>query len=223
MKTLGIVMAKTVSTRCPDKNIAQIDGRSVFTYAVDILRASKVCDTVIVSTDSTHYADLAAQHGIGIVMREEGWDNYPYFHVSVNESRKKYERSSNQKFDNLVFVGANCIFLRPSWVRAGLDILLNYHYNDMPIDLITNDMDIVPIGICRIVLDGVTAPNTFKFCHSGLLCDFDWPDELALAAEIMEAIVKGHIHYPLNERIHDDRLKQIERSPNHFRGLTPIK
>lgn len=223
MKTLGIVMAKSASTRCPDKNIAAICGRPVFTYAVDILRASKVCDNVIVSTDSKHFADLAWQHGVDdVVMREGWWDNYPYFTISVNESRKKYERLSNQKFDNVVFVGANVIFLRPSWIRAGLNILLNYYYNDMPIDLITNDMDTVPIGICRILRDGVVDPNTFKFCHSGILCDFDWPDELALAKQIMEAVDNGEIHYPLHETIHDDKLKLIERSPNHFRGLTPM-
>ena len=220
---LGIVMAKSASTRCPDKNIAHICGKPALAYTVDILRASGVCDKVIVSTDSTAYADLAWQHKVDdVVMRDTWWDNYPYFTVSVNESRKKYEQLSNQKFDNLVFVGANVIFLRPSWVRAGLNILHNYYYNEMPIDLITNDMDTVPIGICRVIRDGVVDPNTFKFCHSGVLCDFDWPDELDLARQLMEAIQKGDIDYPLEERIHDDKLRLIDASPNHFRGLTPI-
>lgn len=221
--TLGIVMAKSTSTRCPDKNISTICGKPVLAYPIDILKASKVCDKVIVSTDSNYYAKLALEHGADFgVIRERWWDDYPYFTVSVNESRKKYERLCGEEFNNIVFVGANVIFLRPSWVRAGLDILLNYQHHDMPIDLVTNDMDTVPIGICRVIRDGVVDPNTFKFCHSGLLCDFDWSDELELARQVMEAIQNGAIHYPLHERIHDDKLKLIERSPNHFRGLTPI-
>lgn len=216
-------MAKSTSHRCPDKNIANVYGKPVLAYPIEILKASSACNKVIVSTDSKHYAELALQYGAdSAIMRESCWDDYPYFTISANESRKRYEQHTNQTFDNLVFVGANVIFLRPSWVRTALHILHNYYYNDMPIDLITNDMDTVPIGICRVIRDGVVDPNTFKYCHSGLLCDFDWPDELNLATQVMEAIQKGDIDYPLDERIHDHKLRLIESSPNHFRELTPI-
>lgn len=222
MKTLGIVMASSQSKRCPDKNIAAVCEKPVLAYPIEILKASNVCHKVIVSTDSEYYAQLATEHGAdGVAMREAWWDRYPYFTISVNESRKKYETESGERYDAIVFVGANVIFLRPSWVRAALDVLVNYDYNDMPIDLVTNDMDTVPIGVCRVIRDGLVDPNTFKLCHSGLLCDFDWPDELELAGQVMEAIRDGHIDYSLEERVHDKKMALIERSPNHFRGLTP--
>ena len=221
--TLGIVTAKSASHRYPDKNIANICGKLVLAYPIEILKASGACHKVIVSTDSKPYAELAIQHGADyVIIRESWWDDYPYSTVAANESRKRYEQYTNQTFDNLVFVGASVIFLQLSWVRTALHILHNYYYNDMPIDLITSGMDTVPIGICRVIRDGVVDPSTFKFCYSGLLCDFDWPDELNLATQVMETIQKGDIDCPLNERIHDDKLKLIEAFPNHFSGLTPI-
>ncbi len=220
--TLGVVMASSKSKRCPNKNIAVICDKPVLAYAIDILKASKACDNVIVSTDSQAYADLAYKYDADyVVMRETWWDNFPYFTVSVNESRKSYEVSSKQKFHRLVFAGANVIFLRPSWIRAALDILEHYNFNGMPIDLVTNDIDTVPLGVCRIVRDGIVDPNTFKLVHSGLLCDFDWPEELALATEVMTCIQRGALKYSLNESVHDNLLKKMQSSPNHFKNLTP--
>ena len=214
-------MASSQSKRCPDKNIALICNKPVLAYTMDVLRASQACDRVIVSTDSEDYAAVARKYNAdSIVMRDPWWDDYPYFNISVNESRKRYEETVGKRFNFLVFVGANVIFLRPSWIRAALDILENFDFNGMPIDLVTNDPDTTPLGACRVVRDGIVDYNTFKLVHSGILCDFDWQHELELATEVMTMIQRGAITYPLKESVHDNLTHKIKTSPNHFRGLT---
>lgn len=225
METLGIVMAKADSQRLPDKNIADLCGKPMMAYPIEILRKSGVCDNIVVSTNSEDYEKIALEHGAdSVVIRETEWaDSTKYgsetFRHTVQETLKRFEEQSGQKFDTVAFIGGNVVFLRPSWIRAAAIVLNQFHYNGMPIDLVTCDVHLVCVGVCH-VKPVLFYQNAFNFYHSGITLDIDWEDELRLTRQIMESIQRGDISYPLDEDVHETRLKGRFVSPAQYKGLT---
>ena len=137
MRTLGIIMAKSGSTRTPHKNIADICGRPTLSYAVEALRTSGVCDEIIVSTDSESYGEIALAEGADdYVMRNAWTDNFTEFSVTADDARRTFQERTGTTYDEIVVSGGNVMFLRPSWIRAAAVILREFTYNLMPIDVV---------------------------------------------------------------------------------------
>lgn len=63
MKNLAIIPARSGSKGLPDKNIRPLAGKPLIAYSIQAALASGLFDTVHVSTDSQHYADIAASFG----------------------------------------------------------------------------------------------------------------------------------------------------------------
>ena len=221
MYALGMIMAKSGSTRTPNKNITDINGKPLLAYPIESLKNSKVVNKVVVSTDSPQYADLAMKHGAdAIVIRDPEWDTYPEFSVCADNSRRKYQAQTGHRFDSMIIVGANVIFLRPSWIRAAHNLLNNYLNHKMPIDNVTIEHSRWNVCACRIRKGIMRHPKPYIFKHVGLLLEIDWQHEITLARQIAKAIQSRAIHYPLDEPIHDDILTQMESSPNRMSGLS---
>lgn len=220
MSTLGIVMAKSGSTRTPNKNIADICGRPTLAYPIQALRASGVCDKIIVSTDSESYATIALAQGADDAVIREPWsDKFAEFSVTADEARKKYEWKTGSTFDEIVVSGANVMFLRPSWIRAAATILREFVYNFMPIDVVGMEPYHWNVNVCR-VRQGIMRQSTFfVFKHIGVLMEMDWPHELRLAQQIQTGIRNGTIDYPFDESVHDELLVNREQAANRMRGL----
>ena len=162
MNILGIVMAKSGSMRTPDKNIAEICGRPALSYAIESLRASGVCNRIIVSTDSESYAKLAlANDADDVVIRDSWSDKFTEFSVTADEARKKYELQRGTTFDAVVVSGANVIFLRPSWIRAAMTIMRDYVYNLMPIDVVGMEPYHWNVNVCRVRRGIMLQPQFF--------------------------------------------------------------
>lgn len=62
-KTIAVVPARSGSKGVPDKNIHIFAGKTLLEHAVDVGLSSKCVDTVFVSTDSKHYANIARSCG----------------------------------------------------------------------------------------------------------------------------------------------------------------
>ncbi|WP_333609385.1 acylneuraminate cytidylyltransferase family protein [Arsukibacterium sp.] len=62
-KILAIVPARSGSQQLPDKNIRSFNGKPLMAWSIEAALRSAVVDTVIVSTDSAAYADIARQYG----------------------------------------------------------------------------------------------------------------------------------------------------------------
>lgn len=220
MSTLGIVMAKSGSTRTPNKNIADICGSPALAYPIQALRASGVCDKIIVSTDSESYATVALAQGADDAVIRDAWsDKFAEFSVTADEARKKYEWKTGSTFDEIVVSGANVMFLRPSWIRAATTILREFVYNFMPIDVVGMEPYHWNVNVCR-VRQGIMRQSTFfVFKHIGVLMEMDWPHELRLAQQIQAGIRNGTIDYPFDESVHDELLVNREQAANRMRGL----
>ncbi len=63
MKPIAIIPARSGSKGLPDKNIKELCGKPLIAYSIDAALESKMFDTVMVSTDSEKYADIATKYG----------------------------------------------------------------------------------------------------------------------------------------------------------------
>lgn len=63
LSIVGLIPARAGSKRIPDKNIRRLAGHPLIAYTVAAALQSNIFATVIVSTDSTQYADIARYYG----------------------------------------------------------------------------------------------------------------------------------------------------------------
>jgi len=62
MRAYALILARSGSKGVPDKNIRRIAGHPLLAYSVSFAKKLRV-DRIIVSTDSTHYRDIALSYG----------------------------------------------------------------------------------------------------------------------------------------------------------------
>ena len=118
MKCIAIIPARSGSKGLKDKNIKELNGKPLLGYSVEAALDSKMFDTVMVSTDSERYAEVAHQCGAEVpFLRSEftssdsasSWD-------AVKEVIANY-KIMGKEFDVLVL-------LQPtSPMRTGKDII----------------------------------------------------------------------------------------------------
>lgn len=63
MRNIAIIPARSGSKGLPDKNIKLLNGKPLLAYTIDAARESKCFDTIMVSTDSAEYAEIAVNCG----------------------------------------------------------------------------------------------------------------------------------------------------------------
>ncbi len=63
LKNIAIIPARSGSKGLPDKNIMQLNGKPLLVYSIEAALSSGCFDTVMVSTDSEEYADIARNGG----------------------------------------------------------------------------------------------------------------------------------------------------------------
>lgn len=215
-------MAKSESRRAPNKNIADICGRPTLAYPIEVLQCSGVCDTVVVSTDSGEYGQIALEHGANdYFMRVPEFDKYAQMSMTANHAIYQASERFAAVFEEVVVCGANMMFIRPSWLRAAVALMRNFVYNEMPIDVVGLEPYHWGLNVCR-VKDGImTQPVFYVLKHVGLLMEMDWLHEIELAKQIQRGINNGVIDYSLHETIHEDILADRTKSPNRMGELMP--
>lgn len=62
-KAIALIPARSGSKRVPDKNIRRVSGHPLLAYTIAAARDSGVFDTILVSTDSNQYAEIAQHYG----------------------------------------------------------------------------------------------------------------------------------------------------------------
>lgn len=63
MKNIAIISARSGSKGLPNKNIKELNGKPLMAYSIEAAINSGCFATVMVSTDSKHYADIASEYG----------------------------------------------------------------------------------------------------------------------------------------------------------------
>lgn len=66
MKNLAVIPARSGSKGLKDKNIKELNGKSLLAYSIEAARQSELFDVVHVSTDSKIYAEIAKKYGADV-------------------------------------------------------------------------------------------------------------------------------------------------------------
>ena len=117
MKTIAIIPARSGSKGLPDKNIRPLNGIPLMAHTIKAALESGMFDTVMVSTDSEQYAEIARQYGAEVPFlrsEETSRDDSPTMDA-VKEVLKNYE-AMGREFDNF------CILQPTSPLRDAQDI-----------------------------------------------------------------------------------------------------
>lgn len=97
-KVLAIIPARSGSKGLPNKNIKELKGKPMIAYTIEAAKKSKIFETILVSTDSLEYADIAKQYGAEVpFLREANCadDNSKISDVIIN-ILQKYEKLGKQ-------------------------------------------------------------------------------------------------------------------------------
>lgn len=65
-QSIALIPARSGSHRVPDKNIKPLSGHALIAYTITAALESNIFDTVLVSTDSQEYADIARYYGADV-------------------------------------------------------------------------------------------------------------------------------------------------------------
>ena len=221
MKNLAVILAKDGSKRVPNKNTVDVCGQPMFTHVIDIAKAAN-CDDVVVSTDSYEIAETAVAYGADdAIIRAPEWEHEWEFGAILQGTIKAYEEKRWDTFTECTLIGGTGIFLRPSWIRTGVDLIRNYKHLDTSISQVhPADINGV-VTITAITRHGLFYQNKFGLAHYGINLDIDYPEDLELARQVMSKIKSGEIDYSLDENVHENahRLGHAKKKASEFKHL----
>ena len=105
MKNIAVIPARSGSKGLKDKNIKLLNNKPLLAYSVEAALKSNIFDEVMVSTDSTEYAEIAAKYGASVPFLRDpktssdtssSWD-------TVRETLNKY-KTLNKYFYNIMLL-----------------------------------------------------------------------------------------------------------------------
>ena len=117
MRNIAIIPARSGSKGLKDKNIKELNGKPLLAYSIEAAKESKLFDEIMVSTDSSKYAEIARSFGANVpFLRSEGnsSDKASSWDVVLEVLSKYFE--TGQKFDSV------CLLQPTSPLRTANDI-----------------------------------------------------------------------------------------------------
>ena len=117
MSNIAIIPARSGSKGLKDKNIKELNGKPLLAYSIEAAKESKLFDEIMVSTDSSKYAEIARSFGANVpFFRSEGnsSDKASSWDVVLEVLSKYFE--TGQKFDSV------CLLQPTSPLRTANDI-----------------------------------------------------------------------------------------------------
>ena len=124
MKTLCIIPARGGSKRIPRKNVRPFLGTPIIAYSIRAARESGLFDAVMVSTDDTEIAEIAAQYGaeVPFLRSAETATDYATTAAVLTEVLRTYA-GRGQVFDRVCCLYATAPFVTADTLRAAFDKL----------------------------------------------------------------------------------------------------
>ena len=127
-KVIAIIPARSGSKSIPDKNIRSLHGKPLMAYSIEHAKASRYIDRVIVSTDSSQYANTAKKYGA-----EAPFLRPPEISQDDSLDIELFQHALDWLKCNENYLPDICVHLRPTHpVRNIIDI-------DNMIELLIND------------------------------------------------------------------------------------
>ncbi|TLD96617.1 acylneuraminate cytidylyltransferase family protein [Helicobacter jaachi] len=130
---LAIIPARAGSKRLPDKNIKSLCGKPLLAWSIKSALDSKYIDEVVVSTDSSVYAEIAKDYGANVpFLRPEclASDTTTTFDV-LEHCIRFYEQNLQKEFDYIVLLQPTSP-LREAWhINESCQKLLDSNANSL--------------------------------------------------------------------------------------------
>ena len=125
LKVICIIPARGGSKGIKNKNLKRICGKPLIAYPILAAIKSKVCDTILVSTDSKEIANTSKKYGADVpFMRQKAFaGDRVTTEKTLQKALEQAENFYNFKFDICVFLTCTNIFRKAKWVREAVNIL----------------------------------------------------------------------------------------------------
>lgn len=124
MSKIAIILARSGSKGLPNKNIRPLNGTPLLAYSVKAALDSGVFDTVMVSTDSEEYAEIAKTYGAEVPFlrsANSSGDNSSSW-TAVREVLEAYE-NIGRKFDMLALLQPTSPLRTGKHLREAYDLM----------------------------------------------------------------------------------------------------
>jgi CMP-N-acetylneuraminic acid synthetase len=122
-RNLAIIPARAGSKRIKDKNIIELNGKSMIAWTIEAALESGIFDDVLVSTDGAMIAEIAKKHGASVPFLRDIKDADDY--VSVNQATinalLQMENHSAESYENVVQLMPNCPCRGAGEIRQAFD------------------------------------------------------------------------------------------------------
>lgn len=124
MKTVAIITARGGSKRIPRKNIKPFLGKPIISYSIQAAIKAGCFDEVMVSTDDTEIAEIAAGYGaeIPFYRSPETSDDYATTIDVLLEVINEY-RKLGKEFDYCCCIYPTAPFIDPEKLKLGLELI----------------------------------------------------------------------------------------------------
>ena len=124
MSTIAIIPARGGSKRIPRKNLRPFCGKPMIAWPIEAVFAARIFDAVVVSTDDEEIAAVAKSLGaeVPFVRPAELSDDYTATMPVIAHAIRWWEEHRSA-LDYCCCVYATAPFLKPNYLRKGLDLL----------------------------------------------------------------------------------------------------
>lgn len=124
-KVICIIPARGGSKGIKDKNLKKVCGQSLLSYPIRAAIKSKVCDKIIVSTDSKKISTLAKKLGaeVPFLRKKKFSGDRVTTEKTLQNALKEAENFYKTKYDICVFLTCTNIFRKSSWIKTAVNTL----------------------------------------------------------------------------------------------------
>tara|TARA_E500000178_G_C16827112_1_gene664289 strand:- start:37 stop:759 length:723 start_codon:yes stop_codon:yes gene_type:complete len=124
-KVLCIIPARGGSKGIKLKNLQKVCGKPLISYPVQAAKKSKVCDKIIVSTDSNLIAREAVKYGaeVPFLRKKEFSGDFVTTEATLRNSLIEAENYYKEKYSICVFLTCTNLFRQSSWIKEAVNIL----------------------------------------------------------------------------------------------------
>ncbi len=124
-KVICIIPARGGSKGLKNKNIRKINNKPLIYYPIKAALKSKVCDKIVVTTDSNNIAKLSKKYGAEVpFLREKKYaKDLTTTEKTLQHALLNFEKFYKTKYDICVFLTCTNLFRKISWIKEAVNIL----------------------------------------------------------------------------------------------------
>lgn len=130
---IAVIPARGGSKRIPKKNLVDFNGISLLGRAINIAKASKLIDRVLVSTDCTEIAELATQSGaeVPFLRTKEQSTDRATIGDAVVEMISNLNRREKSSIENVIIVQTTTPFTLASDIDKAISLFIKEKFDSV--------------------------------------------------------------------------------------------